>query len=144
MLNKSNRPPRFLCRMTVCRAPWIHLSQQPFINALCVVMFVCMHLKSHCRWRQSSSPAGTMLHTSGAISLSKGHMEKYTHSNLAVHSHGHTHTHTQTDWQIQTHAATCTQMSTGNRIYTNAPINLSAHLSIFSGCARAALKTYTA
>lgn len=35
-------------------------------------------------------------------------------------------------------------MSTGNYIYTNAPINLSAHLSIFSGFAHAALNACTA
>lgn len=35
-------------------------------------------------------------------------------------------------------------MSTGNYIYTNAPINLSAHLSIFSGFAHAVLNACTA
>ena len=98
-----------------------------------------------------------MLHSSGTISLSEGHMEKYTHYNLAAHTttdtHTHTHTHTDartrahththTDWRRQTHAATCTQMSTGNYIYTNAPINLSAQLSIFSGFACAALNACT-
>ena len=50
------------------------------------------------------------------------------------------HTHTHADTQKQTHAATCTQMSTDYHIYTNAPINLSAHLSIFSGFAHVALE----
>lgn len=61
-------------------------------------------------------------------------MEKHTNANnLLVHFQDYTDTHTHSE--RETHAATCTQMSTGTSIYTNGPINLSVHLSIFSGFA---------
>lgn len=58
-------------------------------------------------------------------------LRRDTWKNTPVLTWPRTHTYAHR----QTQAATCTQMSTGKHIYTNAPINLSAHLSIFSGVA---------
>lgn len=49
------------------------------------------------------------------------------HTLQKTSTHSHTHTLKKT--------ATCTQMSAGDYIYNNAPINLSTLLSIFSGFA---------